>query len=231
MSLHTAPCRYMSIANQTLVAAANASLFADESWTQSNGFTHIFSVGARLGLDGRYLLDQFYSALDHYEAPNGVAAGGGMCLDGLGATQYIHDALIQSHEGFIRLFLAWPRDRDASFSALRARGGFLLSANTNGTTQAVVGVSLTSELGSVCRIVNPWPSAAQADVCVCDTTREAKRLYSSAGSCTSACGSGDVITPSWGPIPGTNTIQLISFPTTAQHVYQIVLALSSGMYR
>ena len=59
-----------------------------------------------------------------------------------------------SHAGNIRLFHNWPRNRDASFSTLRAHGAFLVSSSL--ADGAVERVRIESERGRVCKIMNPW---------------------------------------------------------------------------
>ena len=66
----------------------------------------------------------------------------------------VQEMLLQSHRGEIRLFPAVPKSwRDASFTTLRAAGGFLVSAERkNGKTTRV---EITSEKGGTCRICPP----------------------------------------------------------------------------
>ena len=67
----------------------------------------------------------------------------------------IHEMLIQSHTGTIRLFPAIPVSwEEASFDKLRTVGAFLVSSNlANGK---VTFVHILSEKGATCRIKNPW---------------------------------------------------------------------------
>lgn len=61
----------------------------------------------------------------------------------------------------IRLFPCWPRDMDARFGTLRACGAFLVSAEHKGGE--VGGVTIRSEKGRDCTVVNPWsPRKVQA---------------------------------------------------------------------
>ena len=67
----------------------------------------------------------------------------------------MNEMLLQAHQGVLRVFPVWPRDRAASFGRLRTPGAFLVSSELrNGE---VVRVVVESELGRKCRMVNPWP--------------------------------------------------------------------------
>jgi len=79
------------------------------------------------------------------------------------AAEALQLALVQSAPGVpggdpvLRLFAAWPDEWDARF-ALRARGGFVVSASRKaGLTEWV---EIHSESGSVARVRNPWGSGA-----------------------------------------------------------------------
>ncbi|SMC37946.1 glycosyl hydrolase family 95 catalytic domain-containing protein [Pedobacter africanus] len=78
------------------------------------------------------------------------------------AADALHPGLLQTApespagDPVIRLFPAWPKEWDAAFSLL-GRGNFLItSAILNGEISFV---ELHSQLGSECRIRNPWPNS------------------------------------------------------------------------
>ncbi len=66
----------------------------------------------------------------------------------------INEMLLQSYEGMIRVFPAWPSDRDASFENLRAYGAFLVSSEKK--KGVVRYIKIKSEKGRTCTIENPW---------------------------------------------------------------------------
>lgn len=71
----------------------------------------------------------------------------------------VQDMLIQSHTGVIRIFPAIPSGwKDASFSTLRTRGAFLVSAERKDA--ATTRVVITSERGGACRLANPFGQQA-----------------------------------------------------------------------
>ena len=70
----------------------------------------------------------------------------------------LQEALLQSTDGYIHLFPAWPRDWEGSFELL-ARGGFLVSSSMQKGGR-VLGVEITSTWGRDCRLINPWDTDA-----------------------------------------------------------------------
>jgi hypothetical protein len=67
----------------------------------------------------------------------------------------INEFLLQSVDGIIRIFPAWPKDKDAAFTRLRAQGGFLVSAEQkNGEIEQFEIEATTS--GLLC-LHSPWP--------------------------------------------------------------------------
>jgi len=71
------------------------------------------------------------------------------------ASQAVHEMLLQSWGGRIRIFPAIPEKwQDVSFNQLRAEGGFLVSAERKGGK--TVTVTITSTFDQLLRLVNPF---------------------------------------------------------------------------
>lgn len=71
------------------------------------------------------------------------------------ASMAISELLMQSVGDIIRVFPAWPKDKDASFSSLRAQGGFLVSAeHSDGQIRHV---EIVSTVGGLLRLHSPRP--------------------------------------------------------------------------
>ena len=66
----------------------------------------------------------------------------------------ISELLLQSVDGIIRLFPAWPKDENAKFETLRAIGGFLVSAEQK--SGKIQGLHITSTVGGKLRLFSPW---------------------------------------------------------------------------
>ncbi len=101
--------------------------------------------------------------ISRWRLPNGLLramslAGygyAGAWAESLGIIGPLQEMMLQSWDGVIRVFPAWPSDTDASFTTLRAVGAFLVSAAHAGGQ--VTQVTSTSEKGQPCRIANPFP--------------------------------------------------------------------------
>ncbi len=104
--------------------------------------------------------------VEQWRAPNGACRA--MGTQGLGFVghygeaegilQPLQETMLQSWDGCLRIFAAWPKDMNGSFTTLRAQGAFLVSAAFEG---GVCGdVTLSSEKGARCRVASPWESGA-----------------------------------------------------------------------
>lgn len=67
----------------------------------------------------------------------------------------INEMLLQSYEGVLRVFPAWPKDRDAHFGSLRTYGAFLVSSEL--VKGEVTELTIESDKGRDCTLENPWP--------------------------------------------------------------------------
>lgn len=84
----------------------------------------------------------------------GYMAGMGIWFENFALPAVINECLMQSYNGTIRLFPNWPRQKDASFSQLRAAGAFLVSAAQQ--AGKVKQIKIISEKGNVLHLVVPW---------------------------------------------------------------------------
>ena len=125
-------------------------------WVDFNGMNSFYAAAARVGYDPNIILKEMRSMIEGIGAPNGMIPGNphGMEHQSI-VPNAIQEMLLQSHEGVIRCFPCWPKDQDARFGTLRARGAFLVSAGMK--AGVVRGVKIVSEKGRVCTVHNPWP--------------------------------------------------------------------------
>ena len=127
---------------------------AKPSWLQkSNNLPQIFTQAATVGWDAADLYKWFHRYLTEEERPNRTYQPWG--IEGAGATEALHRMLLQSHEDVLRFFPVWPKDKNASFTRLRAKGAFLVSAELK--DGVIAGVRILSEKGRDLTVVNPWP--------------------------------------------------------------------------
>lgn len=125
-------------------------------WADFNGRNSIYAAAARVGCDPRIILKEMAAMLEKTGLPNGMIKGNphGMEQQSI-VPNALQEMLMQSHEGVLRFFPCWPREMDARFGTLRARGAFLVSAELK--SGMVANVQIVSEKGRDCMVQNPWP--------------------------------------------------------------------------
>ncbi|MEI6971712.1 MAG: glycoside hydrolase family 95-like protein [bacterium] len=154
---HVYPANAVSLSSDpVLVRAAVDTILYKDLWAHGNAFSTIYAAGARVGVDPAMMLEEMEKTTRQYIHPNFLfqMCGGGIenCA---GIPAGINEMLLQSHEGFLRLFPCWPMGRPARFAGLRAYGAFLVSAAYDGET--VQRIDVVSERGGRCRVLKPWP--------------------------------------------------------------------------
>ncbi|HPT33004.1 MAG TPA: hypothetical protein PLW67_14240, partial [Prolixibacteraceae bacterium] len=68
----------------------------------------------------------------------------------------INESLLQSYDGILRVFPAFPADRNGRFT-LHAEGGFVVSSEIK--SGEVQWICIESRLGNICQLALPWPKA------------------------------------------------------------------------
>ncbi len=126
----------------------------------------------RIGYDPAAILEYLRKHCRDHGYPNGYIFSGGGGLENASTVPVtVNEMLLQSHEGVLRLFPVWPKDKDARFGNLRAYGAFLVSSEwSKGRVQAL---RIESEKGRACTLQNPWPGHA---VLLRRNGREGERL-------------------------------------------------------
>jgi alpha-L-fucosidase 2 len=127
-----------------------------QRWSDFNAFPTYYAAAARVGYDPVELLNRLRAECESYSLPNlSIHHGGGGIEDTAGVPACLHEMLLQSHQGILRLFPAWPRDREAKFKKLRAFGAFVVSSEwQNGEVSYIL---VESERGRRLKLLNPWP--------------------------------------------------------------------------
>jgi hypothetical protein len=131
--------------------------WAEGEWLgHFNGFSITYPGAVRVGHDPSDILAKLRRQLGGFGLPNLVVFGGGGGIENCsGVPATLNEMLLQSHDGVLRLFPVWPRDRDARFGDLRARGAFLVSGQWR--DGRVRSARIRSERGRECVVQNPWP--------------------------------------------------------------------------
>jgi hypothetical protein len=74
------------------------------------------------------------------------------------ATAVVSELMLQSAGDIIRVFPTWPEKQNGKFTGLRAKGGFLVSAQQ--ADGQVKQMSITSTAGGKLRVLSPWPAVS-----------------------------------------------------------------------
>ncbi|NQV31445.1 MAG: hypothetical protein HQ515_02070 [Phycisphaeraceae bacterium] len=131
---------------------------------QWNGNNSMVMLGvARARLDMPDTLDWMREEVLARLRPNGTLTlnrlgarfnANGHYTEQFAATMVLSELLVQSVGDVIRVFPAWPKERDARFHHLRTQGGFLVSA---AMIDGKIGrIEVKSTVGGPLRIVSPW---------------------------------------------------------------------------
>ena len=120
---------------------------------------------------GHFIADRdfpvFREIVQRWRHPNGLLWGmaianygrAGAWTESLGVIAPLQEMMLQSWDGALRIFPAWPRALEARYEHFRAEGAFLVSAAwANGRVQFL---AIYSERGACCRLYPPWPAGVK----------------------------------------------------------------------
>lgn len=130
----------------------------DSRYNRNNSVVIMNVARARLSLTDE-AIDDTKTWFKGKEQPNGLfywKAHGFYMSEQTAVCGLISEFLLQSVDNIVRIFPAWPGDKEAAFSQLRARGGFLVSARQQAGT--VSHVTVESTVGGELKLLSPWPS-------------------------------------------------------------------------
>ena len=132
-------------------------------WNGNNSMVILGVARARLSMPGT--LDWLRAEVQARTRPNRTITlnrlghgfnNFGHYTEQFAASMAVSELLLQSVGDILRVFPAWPNDKDARFEQLRAQGGFLVSAEQSGGK--VGPITITSTVGGKLRMLSPWPS-------------------------------------------------------------------------
>lgn len=130
----------------------------DSRYNHNNSVVMLNVARARLSMTDEALKDT-QSWFKGKEQPNGLfywKAHGFYMSEQTAVAGLITEFLIQSVDNIVRLFPAWPRAKDAAFSHLRVRGGFLVSACQEGGV--IRDFTVESTVKGELKLLSPWDS-------------------------------------------------------------------------
>lgn len=137
-----------------LLKVAHNTVDVMQRWLDNNGSNSFFPAAVRVGYNPQTVLKQLGRYVDHTYS-NGFQLDNPHGIENLSTVpNTINEMLLQSHEGILKLFPVWPKDKAAEFYQLRTYGASLVSSKVeNGTVQYV---HIKSEKGRDCVVQNPW---------------------------------------------------------------------------
>ena len=138
-----------------LINISHNTLDFMQRWFDNNGDTSFFPAAAWLG----YHPDVIYQKLHNFVAteyrPNGMRNNKHGMEKVATIPNTVNLMLCSVHQDVMRVFPAWPKTADARFANLRQFGAFLVASELKGGE--VRYVTIHSEQGKPCTLVNPWP--------------------------------------------------------------------------
>jgi alpha-L-fucosidase 2 len=144
-----------------LLEAARNVVEQGGAWESFNQTCSFYPGAVRVGYDPEIILAKLRSYVADCR-PNGFYQPKNMhgienCST---VPNTINEMLCMGHKGVIRLFRVWPKNQDAAFVNIRCWGAFLVSAALR--DGVVQDVTIVSEKGRECTVVNPWaPESVQ----------------------------------------------------------------------
>lgn len=153
---HIYPANAITLAsNEDLLTVARNTIGEMQRWRDMNTTSSFFMAATRVGFDSSVIMDELHKyALHTY--PNGFQLRNPHGIENsCTVANALNEMLCMSAGNIIRLFRVFPRNQNASFKNIRAWGAFLVSSRlTNGV---VSNVTIISEKGNPCIMMNPWP--------------------------------------------------------------------------
>jgi len=108
----------------------------------------------RVGYDPKVILKEMQKYVKN-TYPNGFQLNNPHGIENFSTVpNTINEMLCMGHQGVLRVFPVWPKDKNAGFYKLRTVGAFVVSSELkNGQVQYI---KIISEKGRECTVVNPW---------------------------------------------------------------------------
>ena len=140
-----------------LLQVAHNTIDVMQRWIDNNGSNSFFPAAVRVGYNADTILDRMHEYCANTYS-NGFQLNNRHGIENLSTVpNTINEMLCMGHGGVLRVFPVWPKDKDALFYNLRVHGAFLVSAELR--AGQVLHVTIFSEKGKDCTIVNPWPGS------------------------------------------------------------------------
>jgi len=153
---HIYPANAITLSgNEDVLTVARNTIGEMQRWQDMNTGSSFFMAAIRVGFDSSVIMDELRKyALHTY--PNGFQLNNPHGIENsCTVANALNEMLCMSAGNIIRLFRVFPRNQNAGFKNIRAWGAFLVSSRLiNGV---ISNVTIFSEKGNPCVIMNPWP--------------------------------------------------------------------------
>lgn len=153
------PCELLNLHSdpESLQIARNTIYYYGVS---QNGFTgtmnelglSAYVMAARVGFDPEIIIQKMKMLIEGAK-PNFLIIDGHHCTEKTTVIETINSMVLQTVDDVLYLFPCWTKS-PGSFTRLRAKGAFLVSADYDGST--VSNLKIFSEKGNICKLSNPW---------------------------------------------------------------------------
>lgn len=141
-----------------LLQVAHNTIDVMQRWIDFNGSNSFFPAAVRVAYDPEIILDQMHNYCKN-TYPNGFQLNNPHGIENFSTVpNTINEMLCMGHGGILRVFPAWPKNRDASFHQLRVHGAFLVSSELK--NEGVQFIEVLSEKGRTLDLLNPWDKGA-----------------------------------------------------------------------
>ena len=128
-------------------------------WIDGNGMSSIYAAAIRVGYDPEIILKELTHLVATVGDTNGFTKGNVHGVENCSIVpNAINEMLCTGYGHVLRVFPVWPKNKDARFQSLRTWDAFLVSSTLKGGS--VQSVTIHSEMGRPCTLVNPWPGKA-----------------------------------------------------------------------
>ena len=155
---------YYSTAEELALMQQTIDVFsARGAWGQNNNFPKIFPIAVRARYNANTILQKLAEVIRQKMVANLRISDNTHGAEKCGTTQAINEMFLLSDSGVVKLFGNWPANKSASFTRLRAAGGFLVSAAYDGKAGEVTKATITSEKGGSITVAAPWQNTKVLD--------------------------------------------------------------------
>jgi len=150
---------YYSPDAQTQIARNTIMRFGNSAWSTINNFPKGFPVAARVKYNPSLIVQNLANMINQQlQNANLWINDNNHGIEKTGAVEAVNSLLLQGHLGVVKVFPNWIANRSASFTSLRAPGGFLVAAAYDGAGQQVTNLKISSTTGAPLSLAGPWGS-------------------------------------------------------------------------